>query len=212
MIRTTAVIATVLGLSWLFAAGHVQAQTDAPPKKPGTVRIGVVKPQVMMGGEEQPGVADSVRTILTEYLRGPTIDVAVISARLESQYTIEAQQAGCDFLLVTSVTHERGKSSKLLSRALGNLAYYAPRTSSATANAVIGTALYTASDFASSIKAKDEMALAYRVDAVGGAQSVVANTVERRAKSDGEDLLTPLVENAAAAIGAAITAPRTALP
>ena len=212
MIRTTAVIATVLGMFLLLEAGQVQAQADVLPKRPGVVRIGVVKPQVTMGGEEQPGVADSVRSILGEYLRGPTIDVVPLSARLDSQYTIEAQQAGCDFLLVTSVTHERGKSSKLLSRALGNLAYYAPRTSSATANAVIGTALYTASDFASSIKAKDEMSLAYRLDAVGGAQSVAASTVERHAKSDGEDLLTPLVESAAAAIGTAVTSPSKVRP
>ena len=47
------------------------------------------------------------------------------------------------------------------------------------------------------------MKLEYRLNAARGSQ-VLTNTLSRRAKADGEDLLTPLVAAAAEAIGVAL--------
>jgi hypothetical protein len=43
-----------------------------------------------------------------------------------------------------------------------------------------------------------------RLHAVDGDRLVVEKSTKRKAKSDGEDLLTPLAEGAAEAVGAAI--------
>ena len=61
----------------------------------------------------------------------------------------------------------------------------------------------TARDVAGSIKSKDELSLGYRLESPEGAILASGNE-KRKAGSDGEDLMTPLVEKAAEAIAAAI--------
>ena len=66
-----------------------------------------------------------------------------------------------------------------------------------------GEAIYR---FSSQVRAKDEIELSYRLgppDAVEAARPV---TSKAKAKTDGEDVLTPLVEKAATAIVASATA------
>ena len=50
------------------------------------------------------------------------------------------------------------------------------------------------------IKAKDNLSLEYKLDRVENANTVVTNTAKAKAKSDGEDILTPQIEAAAQAI------------
>ena len=51
------------------------------------------------------------------------------------------------------------------------------------------------------VKAKDEITLDFRlVPAAGGPTPKAADTLKAKAKHDGEDVLTPLVERAAAAV------------
>lgn len=201
--------------SWILTAlvvvgSTLSASAQLPPKQAGVVRIGIVQPQLRMGSEASPDAADSVRRILAEYLQGPTIEVALLGARLASQYAIEAAQAECDFVLTVSVTHERGRMNEVLGKALGSLATHAPVSSGGAGSAILTGVVYSAADFAASIKAKDQLQLDYLLAAVGAAQPVLQDTEKRRAKSDGEDLLTPLVEAAAEAVGAAVTTPAAA--
>lgn len=56
-------------------------------------------------------------------------------------------------------------------------------------------------DVAYSFKSKDELELTYRLDSPTGAV-LIDKTEKRAAKSDGEDVLTPLVEKASEAIAA----------
>src|SRR5690606_26138744 len=111
-----------------------------------------------------------------------------------------------DLVLSIALAHERGRINQAFGRALDKLSVYAPRASGDLASVVVSEAIYTAADFAASIRARDQMQLDYRLEVVGGAEPVLADGVKRRAKSDGEDLLTPLVETVAEAVGAAVIA------
>jgi hypothetical protein len=186
--------------------------TGLPFKQPGVIRIGLVKPKVQVGTEEAPNAADSVRNILAEYLQGPTIEVALLSARLPSQYLIEARQAECDYILASTLAHQRGGLTSKLGESLGKLAHYAPYVpgGGSVSSAVVSGVLLTAADFAASIKAKDVMRLEYRLDTVAAdaasaRKPLLEDTGKRKAKADGEDLLTPLVEGAAEAVGEALS-------
>jgi hypothetical protein len=77
--------------------------------------------------------------------------------------------------------------------------------SAVAAGAAIGGA-HAVSSLASDTRKKDEIQLGYRVgtpESVGQAQPV---TSKAKAKVDGEDLLTPLVERAAESIASVTTA------
>jgi hypothetical protein len=207
------IIALCLG-GWLAFGGWeravAQEHAAVPPKPAGVVRIGIAKPRITMGTDAVSNAADSVRLILAEYLQGPTIEVALLGARLPSQYAIEAAQADCDFVLTLSLAHERGgRMNPMLGRTLGNLAVHAPVPSGDVSSAIMTGAIYTAADFATSIRARDRMQLEYRLEVTGNPKPVLADKAKRRAKSDGEDLLTPLVEEAAEAVGAAVAANAT---
>jgi hypothetical protein len=58
---------------------------------------------------------------------------------------------------------------------------------------------------ASSTRAKDEMRIEYRVTTVDGAVVMSPKTDSRKARANGEDIVTPLVERAANAIAFAVT-------
>lgn len=199
----------VVGALLLLSLGvGTNAQEGAlPAKQAGVTRIGIVKPKVQVGADEAPQAADAVRNILADYLQGPTIEVALLSARLPSQYTVEARQAECDFIVSSSLTHRRGSRDGGLGTTLGKLAGYAPYVPGGNyaQSAMVTGVLQTAADFAASVKAKDEMQLDYRLEAVGAEKPVLEKSARDRAKADGQDLLTPLVEAAAEAIGAAVT-------
>jgi hypothetical protein len=149
---------------------------------------------------------------------GPTIRVTPLNARLQSQVREEAKLAGCPYLLLTTVkqVHKTGGGG-LLGRMAGGAgqqgAWSAAGGAGSTAgrvaaSAAAGAAGTAASDWASSVKTKDQLSLTYRLEAADG-KVLVEKTEKRKAESDGEDLLTPLVEHAAEAIAAAVAkAPR----
>jgi hypothetical protein len=175
-----------------------------PAKAPGVVRIGVVRPQLEIHSAEPQSSAESVLLMLADYLQGPTIEIALLAARLPSQYAIEAAGAECDFVLTLSLTHRRGRMSEALGKTLETFAAHATQLPSGDlgSSAVMSQVLSSVGDLAASVKARDQMELVFRLVAAGSAAPVLDEAVKRRAKSDGEDLLTPLVQHAAQAIGA----------
>ena len=75
----------------------------------------------------------------------------------------------------------------------------------AAARSATITGVYTAATIAGTIKAKDELSLEYKLDSVETSKTVLSNTAKAKAKSDGEDILTPIVETSAQAIISAVT-------
>jgi hypothetical protein len=129
----------------------------------------------------------------------------LLSARLPSQYSVEARQAECDYVLTTTLTHRRGSQGGIgstLSR-IASTTPYIPGADYAKGAVVTGV-LSTASDIATSVKAKDEMQLELQLHAIDSTKALIKRNEKRRARADGEDLLTPLAESAAESVGTAI--------
>lgn len=200
----------LVGALALHSPHYAFAQDGALPAKPaGVIRIGLVQPRVQTGSPESAKVAESIRNLLGEYLRGPTIEIALLSARLPSQYMQEAALAECDYTLAVNVLHRRGGDGAALGKVLGNFGGYGGYGGylpggDALQSMIVSGAIQTAADFATATRAKDVMQLGYQLDAPGDAKPLLKSVVKVRATADGEDLITPLVEKAAEAVGVRI--------
>ena len=154
----------------------------------------------------------AVRDAFTSFLTGPSLAVQPLSARLQSQVREEAKLAGCRFLLLPSVKHERKSGGGLLGKVAGGAvqqgAWAVTGSAGSTvgrvaAGAVAGAASSAVSDYAYGSRSKDELTLKYRLESGAGAL-LVEKSEKRKAKSDGEDLLTPVVQRAAEVVAAAV--------
>jgi len=156
---------------------------------------------------------NAVREAFTTYLTGPTLQAQALQARLASQVRLEARQAGCPFLLLTTVKHEKKRGSGLLGRVAAGAAqqgaWEAGAASGSTAGRIAGHAAYgaagvAASNYAATFQAKDELTLSYRLESPDG-KALAEGKEKRKAKADGEDMLTPLVEKAAEVVAETVS-------
>lgn len=176
------------------------------PKKPGVIRIGLILPKVQLTAGDAAQAAETLRKSFASHLNGPTVEVVALSAQVPAQALNEARQSQCDYILFASMNVKKGGGS-MFGRAIGNMAGAAagqiPGGGSATTGAARSAAItgvYTTAAIASTIKAKDEVSLEYKLDSVETSKTVLSNTAKAKAKSDGEDILTPLVETSAQTI------------
>ena len=170
------------------------------------IRIGLVMPKVQMSSGDTAQTAEALRGNFASYLKGPSVEVIPLSARLASQATQEASQSECDYVIYLSLSVKKGGGS-MFGRAIGNIVGSAatqipvggPVTTATAGSAAIG-GVYTTAVIVSSIKAKYEVTLEYKLDSVETSKTVLSNSAKVKAKSDGEDILTPLVETSAQTI------------
>lgn len=197
-------LAAVAALATLLALpATVAAQDAAAPC------LAVVLPSVQGVDGSAVDVATGLRDLFVSYLNGPALRTITLEARLPAQAAIEARQKGCDRMLLTTMVRKRDGGSRLggvLGQAAGTAAWHLPygAAGSVARGAAIAGA-QAASTLASDTRRKDEVRLEYRIgtpDTVGAAKPVSSKA---KARSDGEDLLTPLVERASAEIFGAVT-------
>jgi hypothetical protein len=180
-------------------------------KRPGVKRIAIAYPRVIFGAQV-PGdtMAEPVRQTIASYLHGPSLESVPLQARLPTQTTAEAQGMQADYVLHISLTRKENKKGGML----GGLASKAapalvmiPGGGMVAAQAKAAAAQTAASAgmvMSSLIKDKDELTLEYRLVSTDGASVKASSSVIKKAGTAGEDILTPLVEQAATAIGAAL--------
>lgn len=192
----------------MIAVSLVANATSASAQTPDSIRI-CLAPATVETSANADAAVEAARATFTTFLTGPSIRSEPLKARLESQAREEARQAGCPYILLTTL--------KLVSKrsgggVLGQVAAGAVRqgaaevgiASGSAAGRVASSAVYAgvsqaSMNYAVTIRRKDELTLGYRLETAGGA--VVAQKRDKRsAKSDGEDLLTPLVQRAAEVI------------
>lgn len=189
-----------------FAAPPMAArQTVAEP-----ACIAMVLPSAR-GVDDATAFATSLRELFASYLTGPSLRAVPLDARLTSQATEEARQKGCSHMLLVSVARKRNDGSgvgRVLGRAAGAAASYGVpyggTAATAAARGAVVAGAYAISNAAETTRAKDEITLEYRIatlERIGGAS---AKTHKAKAKSDGEDLLTPIVEAVSEAIAATV--------
>jgi hypothetical protein len=180
---------------------------------PGPARICIAPTTIEAGSVGDAAAA--VREAFSGFLAGPRFAITPLEARLESQAREEARADGCPYLLLTRVKHtHRQSGGGILGRAAAGAAQQGAWSAGTAigsvggrvaAGAAAGAAGAAASNYASSIKSKDELTLTYRLESAAGA-ALLDKSEKHKAESDGEDLLTPMVQTASEGIVAAVSA------
>ena len=163
-------------------------------KKAGTVRLGIVQPSAKIGSND---VSEGIRSTLMRYINGgASLEVVPLSS------SSEASSKQCDFVMTSSLTHTPGKSGG----GLGGFMKKAASVGGQIASGTIGSGSsspQSAADASSGIKAKDEVSYDYQVTRVDGS-SVASNSQKRKANSDGEDVISPLLSQVAGEVMRAV--------
>lgn len=181
------------------------------------LRIGVPSPKAQLGqGSSGVDVSEPLRVALISYLSGPATAITPLEARIPIQYEAEAKAAGIPYVLVLSVAHEKGRGGKLgkFLKTAAPVAAMLPGVgamggmggmvaSQAAASAAMAAqqqaqeeafaSLMTASQ--NNIRKGDVLKLEFALTKNG--QPALANQLTRKAEQDGEDLLSPLLEQVA---------------
>jgi hypothetical protein len=193
------------------------------PKVPGKIRIGVAPPdaQVGQGSNAQADYSTPIRNAMILLMNGPAVEIAALDSRVAMQLQAEAQQKQCDYILMSSVAVKHpqsggfGKFMKMggtmaSMTPMGAMAHgmggaMAASAASAAASAAAQAAQQQAmnqvmsqlSGFNGQIKQKDDVTVQYQLTQTGQGAPLVQNSLQGKAKSDGEDVLTPLLQQTA---------------
>jgi hypothetical protein len=182
--------------------------SSAPgPKKPGVVRIGLasVKTGAVGEGITAADLAAAVGNSLNEYLKGAKIEVVGLDARLTSSIESEAREKECDYIVYTTVSHKKGGGGfGMFGAALGSaIAQTGIGHTGSVAGNIAGQvatqAIVSATTVSSNVKTKDEISLDVKLQQPGGA-AVLSKVVKAKAKTNGDDIISQVVEQAAQAV------------
>ena len=191
------------------------------PKASGKSRICVALPraQVGQGNSAQSNYGIPIRNAIISTMSGPLLEVAALDASLPIQVQAEAQQKECDYIVFSAVTvkHSGGGLGKFIKAgntasnftSIGMVTHTVPSTNGTI---VVEEAAYAIehttsqlSGFNGRIKSKDEVTFTYQLFATGQSQPKLENSLKGKSKSDGEDVLSPLMQQAANGILADVT-------
>jgi hypothetical protein len=192
-----------------FTTGIARAQgAPGAPSQSSAPCIAIVLPSVD-GVDDSMTVANGVQSLFQSYLTGPTLRSIALQAKLPSQATQEAIQKQCTKVLSVSMSRKSGGGGNrklgALSQAAGTAAGGYIPASGAAEVAVAGAAAgaEAVGSLAYGTRAKDEMRIEYRLTTVDGDMVLGPRTDSLKVKSNGEDIVTPLVAKAADAVAAA---------
>ncbi|MBI2219938.1 MAG: hypothetical protein HYU53_01870 [Acidobacteria bacterium] len=197
-------LTTALVVAMLHVASSLPSQTEA------SVCIAMPRVQIVQG--DAATAAAGLRDMFASYLTGPTLKSVALEARLASQAMEEARVKNCERVLLASLTQKRkgpSRLGKVVGEAAEGALWHVPGGYSAGSAAARSAAVAGAraiSTVSSTTRARDEFRLEYRLDTADGRPILRPKTEQMKARTDGEDLLTPLVEKASEAVAAAMTA------
>lgn len=222
-------IANSLALATVAIATATAADTSktSSPAVAAQSRICLVLPRAQLGqGTSGEDVSEPVRQTLLSYLNGPATDLVALQARIPVQIEAEAQQSGCEYVLYTSVAQKEGGGfGKFLKKAAplagmipgvgamtGN--YGAMMAGQAVAQAASAAAAQSAQEEAmealsgaskTNIRKGDQVTLEYQLMKMGLVEPFAAKSSSSKAKENGEDLLSPLIEQTATEVLGAVS-------
>ncbi|WP_339645160.1 hypothetical protein [uncultured Porticoccus sp.] len=188
--------------------------------------IAIAPPQAQLGqGATGQDVAGPVQNMLMSYLSGPLLEVVVLQSRLPAQLTAEARQSGCDYILTADVQYKQkkrwGKALSLGAGIASSALPYAGMGGSVSSYVATATAANVANTAANvqlqqesmesltaaqgTIRKGDSISLGYQLDSIKDGKTLSKNTFEEKASQDGQDLLLPLIEEAASEVFTNVT-------
>ncbi len=186
-------------------------QSDAPAnvgaKKPGTIRVGVsVKTTAVGEGITANDLSAAIQNTLGTYLKGTKIEIVPLEAKLAAALTGEAKEKECDFVLYAAAAHKKGGGGgfgfgKVLGQVVGQTGIgHTGSVAGNIAGQVATTAIVTATSMSGNVKSKDELTLDLKLQSPADNSSPLAKQFKAKAKSDGDDIVSAVVEQAAQAI------------
>ncbi len=185
--------------------------TATQPKKAGTVRIGLTGVKVAAVGEgiTAADLAAAIQNTLREDLKGTRVDVVFLESKLVSAQGEEAKQKECDFVVSLTASHKKGGGfgfGKMLGQVVSQTGFGA--TGSVVGNAVVGvaaTAIVSAANLSRRVKSKDELTLDLTIQPISGDAASVTRQYKARAKADGDDIVSALLEQIAKTVLGTVT-------
>ena len=205
---------TAFLLAWLFLSAHAFAApsvrqqpgggnvaTTADGKTEGKIRVGlaVVKTAKVGEGVNAAELAGAIQHTLAQYLKGTKLEVVQLESRLASATEAEAKEKGCDYILYATVSHKKGGGGfgmfKAIAPVLGSVMPMAG-VGGLIAGQVASTAINAAAT--ANVKPKDEVTLDIKLQ--NGTAVTLDRQFKAKAKGAGEDIITPIVEQAATAL------------
>lgn len=193
------------GAATVVPSAARQPAAPVAAKREGVIRFGV--PAVKSGNVAEwmnaQNLAAAVQNTLQQNLKGTNVEAVVIEAT-GAGIQAEAQQKQCDYIVFADVSHKKGGGGfgSMLSSSVGQVASNIGYGSGTTA--VVATNTVVAATVAQNIKAKDELTLDVRLERPTSTTPSFAQTFKGKAKSAGEDIITPLSQQAAQAIIASV--------
>ncbi|MBV9482689.1 MAG: hypothetical protein JO249_18360 [Acidobacteria bacterium] len=191
----------------------VAAPQALGPKAPGKIRIGIVAPEAQLGQGNSTGMdyGTPIRNAIIAYMNGPAVEIAALDAHIQMQLQAEAQQKQCDYILYSNVTVKHGggggfgKFMKMAGPAssmvpmLGAAKGMGAVTAAGMATSTMAqtAAMSSLANFNGQIKNRDEVTMAYQLTAAGQQSPKLSNTLKAKANSDGQDVLSPLIQEMA---------------
>jgi hypothetical protein len=197
------------------ASTNVVAPQALGPKAAGKIRVGIAPPDAQLGQGSNSGADYStpIRNAIVALMSGPAVEIAALDSHIAMQVQAEAQQKQCDYILYSSVAVKHSASGgfgKFMKMAapianmtpMGMMAHgmgsvMAMSAASAAAQQAQQQAISQLAGFNGQVKSKDDVTVQYQLVLTGQTAPVVQNALEGKAKSDGEDVLTPLLQDTA---------------
>lgn len=186
------------------------ASTEIGPKQAGTVRIGLanVKVGAVGDGITSSDLAGAIQNTLGEYLKGTKIELVPLSAKLSSAIENEAKQKECDYVLYANASHKKGGGGgfggmfgQAIASGIGQTGIgHTGSTIGNVAGQIATQSIVSAGAMSANVKSKDEITLDVKMNQPGNASAVLTKQAKAKAKSNGEDIITPVVEQIAQAI------------
>lgn len=176
-------------------------------KKVGTVRIGLANVKVGAVGDHLTAtdLAAAIQNTLGDYLKGTKIELVQLEAKLSSAVESEAKQKECDYILYANVSHKKGGGGfgmlgSMVAQGVSSVGYGTGSRIGSVAGQVAAQSIITASAMSANVKSKDEITLDAKMNAPGSSAAVLSKQAKAKAKANGEDIISPVVEQIAQAI------------
>lgn len=181
-------------------AGVAAAETLAGTKRAGIIRIGIAAPAADMGQDFTAGdTSQAVRNTIAVALKTDKVETVFLDSSLPAQ---EARQKQCDYIFYSKVTRKKGGGGLFGSMGpmlAGAAAGMIPGVGGIVASIATSAAI-TASTISGGFKSKDEVGFEYTLTNIDGTSLIPTTSSKQKAKKNGEDILTPQIQQAAAAV------------
>ena len=188
------------------AAPQPEAPATISAKKPGTVRVGIAVKTASVGeGITANDLTAAVQNTFGSYLKGTKIEIVPLEAKLAAAQAGEAKEKECDYVLAVTATHKKGSGGFGIGKMFSQVAQTGllGATGSQIGNVaaqVASQAIISATSMSSNVKAKDELTLDVKLQSTADNSSPLARQFKAKAKADGDDIISAIIEQAAQAI------------